>query len=168
MANKTAQRRLYEKYAPTMLAVCKRYVRDMQYAEDVMIQGFLKVFMRLNTYKGNGSFEGWIKRIMIRESINFLKKKLPLVLEDSIKGHEMSRNPSISMKTDAEYLLRLIDELPYVYRFVFMLHAIEGYKHIEIAKVLRISENTSKSKLSKARKILREKLELQRKNYEAL
>lgn len=168
LANKAAQFGLYEKYSSKMLAVCKRYVRDVQYAEDVMIQGFLKVFMRLNTFKGDGSFEGWIRQIMVRECINFLKRNRRLVFKGDIQYREGSGSPSITMKADAEYLLRLIDELPERHRFVFMLHAIEGYKHTEIAQLLKISENTSKSKLSKARKILQKKLELQRKNHEAL
>ncbi|QLG43963.1 RNA polymerase sigma factor [Costertonia aggregata] len=167
-ANKAAQRGLYDKYAPIMLAVCRRYVRDKHYAEDVMIQGFYKVFLQLHTFRGKGSFEGWVKRIMIHEALNFIKKNRPLVFYKNLADRESFCSPNISLKADAEYLLRIIDELPMGYRFVFMLHAVEGYKHIEIAKVMQISENTSKSKLSKARKILRKKLELQRKKSEAL
>jgi RNA polymerase sigma-70 factor (ECF subfamily) len=168
IANKAAQHGLYRKYAPIMLVVCRRYVKDVQFAEDVMIQGFLKAFMRLNSFKGEGSFEGWVRRIMVNESINYLKKKRRLVFESNTSSLDKLESPCIVKKTDAEYLLKLIDDLPDTYRFVFMLHAIDGYKHNEIAKVLGIPENTSKSKLSRARKILQNKLKIQRKKYEAL
>ncbi|MEM9142316.1 MAG: sigma-70 family RNA polymerase sigma factor [Bacteroidota bacterium] len=167
LANKAAQFGLYRRYAPKMLSICKRYVRDTQYAEDVMIQGFLKVFMRLKTFKGEGSFEGWVKKIMVRECINFCNRHRKLELKDNIQALGISRNPSITMKCDAEYLIQLIDRLPEGHRFVFMLHAIEGYKHNEIAKLLKISENTSKSKLFKARKILQRKLKEQKQRYGA-
>jgi RNA polymerase sigma-70 factor (ECF subfamily) len=168
MANKAAQYGLYKKYAPVMLAVCRRYVKDVQFAEDIMIQGFLKVFMCLHSFRGKGSFEGWVRRIMVNESLNYLKKKRRLVFEGNSKALERMQRPRISMKMDAEYLLRLIDNLPDVYRVVFMLHAIDGYRHKEIAKVLHISENTSKSKLSKARRMLRDKLRNQSKRHEKL
>ena len=129
---------------------------------------FLKAFMRLNTYKGQGSFEAWIRQIMVHEALNFLRKNKSLEFETTIPDKENYKKSGVSIQTDTGYLLKLINDLPFSYRFVFMLHAIEGYKHTEIAKLLRISENTSKSKLSKARKILRQKLELQRKRYEAL
>ncbi|WP_343485956.1 RNA polymerase sigma factor [Allomuricauda sp. d1] len=164
-SNKAAQFGLYDRYAPKMLAVCKRYIRDVQYAEDVMIQGFLKVFMRLDTFKEKGSFEGWVRRIMVRECINFLKKNRRLVFRGDIHEYQNHGRPKVADKSDAEYLLRLIDQLPEASRLVFMLHAVEGYKHNEIAKVLRITENTSKTKLFKARRVLREKLKKHGKNY---
>ncbi|MEO1010702.1 MAG: RNA polymerase sigma factor [Bacteroidota bacterium] len=168
LANKAAQFGLYKRYAPKMLAICKRYVRDTQYAEDVMIQGFLKVFMRLKTFKGRGSFEGWVKKIMVRECINFINRHRRLELRENIQGLELHGKSSMTLKSDADYLMRLVNNLPEGHRFVFMLHAIEGYKHTEIARLLKISENTSKSKLFKARKILQKKLREQRKSYEAL
>ena len=105
---------------------------------------------------------------MVNESLNYLKKKRRLVFERNPQDFEKYERPRIAMKTDAEYLLKLIEDLPDTYRFVFMLHAIDGYKHSEIAKVLRISENTSKSKLSRARKILQKKLKIRRNRNEAL
>lgn len=168
-ANERAQRKLYEKYAPKMLALCKRYVQDVQYAEDVMIQGFFKVFIRLGTFKYEGSFEGWVRRIMVNESLNFIRKKKPSAVRENIAGHLTAyHQPAIALEADAEYLLILIADLSESYRLVFMLHAIEGFKHKEIAEVMRITESTSKSKLAKARKILRKKLEAQRKHHEAL
>lgn len=163
MANRAAQHGLYKKYAPVMLAVCRRYVKDAQFAEDVTIQGFLKVFTRLHSFTGKGSFEGWVRRIMVNESINYLKKARKLVFSSNMQALERSERADIAMKTEAEYLLSLIDNLPDPFRLVFMLHAVEGYKHNEIAEVLHISVNTSKSRLARARKILQENLKAQRK-----
>lgn len=165
--DRVAQYELYEMYAPKMLAVCRSYVKDLQFAEDVMHNGFLKVFMHLDSFMGKGSFEAWTRRIMVHESINFLKKRRWLIFESNTIDYKTFTNPDTTMKSDAEYLLRLIDQLPDTFRIVFMLHAIEGYTHKEIAKLLRITENTSKSKLCKARKILQEKVELTRKRYES-
>ena len=167
-ANKAAQQGLYKNYAPKMLALCRRYVRDLQYAEDVMLRGFLKVFLRLNTFRGEGSFEGWIRCIMVRECLSFLKNHRPMVLDENIRSYELHGNPGISMKNDADYLLILIDGLPERCRLVFMLHALEGYRHAEISKTLQIPVNTSKTKLFQARKILQGKLKIYRKKYEAL
>ena len=165
-ANKAAQHRLYKNFAPDMLALCKRYVQDLQYAEDVMLRGFLKVFLRLDTYRGEGSFEGWIKRIMIHECLSFLKKHRPMVLDENVRSIEGHGNPVVAMKNDADHLLKLIDGLPESFRLVFMLHALEGYKHAEISKALKIPINTSKNKLFRARKILQKKLKVYRKKYE--
>lgn len=167
--DRTAQYKLYEKYAPKMLAVCRSYVKDLHFAEDVMQKGFLKAFTRIGGFLGKGSFEAWVRRIMVHESINFLKKKHWLLYDSNIMEYEDLSSPNIiASKSDAEFLLKLIDQLPNGFRVVFMLHAIEGYTHKEIARVLHIPENTSRSKLSKARKILQEKVELIRKKYEAL
>lgn len=166
--DRNAQYKLYEKYAPKMLAVCRSYIKDLHFAEDVMQKGFLKAFTRIGSFLGKGSFEGWVRRIMVHESINFLKKKHWLLYDSSIVEHEDLSSSSIASISDAEFLLKLIDQLPEGFRVVFMLHAIEGYSHKEIARVLHIPENTSRSKLSKARKILQEKVELIRKKNEAL
>ncbi|WP_373059279.1 RNA polymerase sigma factor [Zunongwangia sp. H14] len=166
--DRAAQYGLYEKYAPQMLAVCRSYVKDLQFAEDVMHRGFLKVFTRINSFIGKGSFEGWVRRIMVHESINFLKKKRWLVYESDLVETQEPSTPAVGNYSEAEYLLGMIDQLPEAFRLVFMLHAIEGYSHKEIAQVMQIPEKTSRSKLSRARKILQKKVELIRKNYEAL
>lgn len=166
--DRNAQYKLYEKYAPKMLAVCRSYVKDLHFAEDVMQKGFLKAFTRIGSFLGKGSFEAWIRRIMIHESINFLKKKHWLLYDSNIMEHEDLSTSNVTSINDVEFLLKLIDRLPEGFRVVFMLHAIEGYSHKEIAGVLHIPENTSRSKLSKARKILQEKVELIRKKNEAL
>lgn len=159
--NREAQRRLYEKYAPKMLGVCRRYINDLQFAEDVMVSGFVKVFKNLEAFRHEGSFEGWIRRIMVRESISHLRKNQFVVYDETAME---KANPQSDMTTfgwDVEHIQALIDVLPDGYRAVFVLYAIEGYKHQEIAEMLDISESTSKSQLFKARRLLQEKLKRQ-------
>ena len=156
--NREAQRILFDSYAPKMLSVCRSYISDLQYAEDVMLNGFFKVFAHLKSFKNEGSFEGWIRRIMVRESISFLRTQKQI--EFSIEEVKNEDDPLNNISTDVEVaeLQQLIDELPEGYRMVFVMYAVEGYKHHEIAEVLNISEGTSKSQLFKARKLLQEKL----------
>lgn len=156
--HREAQRRLYEKYAPKMLGVCRRYIKDLQFAEDVMVSGFVKVFKNLDTFRHEGSFEGWIRQIMVRESISHLRKNQFVVYDGTVmeKAHPQTVIEPFSWET--EDIQTLIDALPDGYRTVFVLHAIEGYKHQEIAKMLDISESTSKSQLFKAKRALQEKL----------
>ena len=153
-----AQRLIYDSYAPKMLGVCRRYIKDLQFAEDTMIGGFVKVFKYLHTYRHEGSFEGWIRRIMIRESISFLRKKQFVVFDDDAYQEHDLAEVNITYEVDIEQIQKLIDALPEGYKMVFVLHAIEGYKHLEIAEMLGISESTSKSQLYKARRWLQKRL----------
>lgn len=159
--HKEAQERLYKKYAPKMLGVCRQYIRDLHFAEDVMVQGFLKMFQKLDTFKFQGSFEGWLRRIMIRESISFLRKQQFVVYDDNVfdshQGHEVLQESEM----ETEHIQLLIDALPQGYKMVFILYVVEGYKHQEIAKMLSITESTSKTQLLKARKLLQEQLRQQ-------
>jgi len=160
--NREAQRRLYEKHAPKMLGVCRQYIKDLQFAEDVMVNGFLKVFTHLHTFRFEGSFEGWVRRIMVRDSISHLRKRQFVVYDDGIL--DQAKNQSVSPSSgdmDVQHIQSLIDELPEGYRTVFILFAVEGYKHKEIGEMLNISENTSKSQLFKSRKLLQKKLKEQ-------
>ena len=160
-SNREAQRLLYEKYSGKMLSVCRMYIKDLHYAEEVMLTAFFKVFKHLEDFKGEGSFEGWIRRIMIRESISFLRVQKDMEFQDEpIEDYRESFN-SVQEEIDAEHIQQLIDGLPEGYRVVFVMYAIEGYKHQEIASMLNITIGTSKSQLFKARKMLQEKLELQ-------
>lgn len=161
--NREAQRQLYEELSPKMLSVCRRYIRDLQYAEDVMIEGFVKVFKNLGQFRGDGSFEGWVQRIMIREAIDFLRRKQFVVLSETLPDYEAPAS-GISDFLEVQQIQALIDGLPEGYRMVFVLHAVEGYKHKEIASMLEISESTSKSQLFKARKMLQERLPKHQKN----
>lgn len=153
--NRKAQHELYELFAPKMLSVCRQYVKQDEIAEEVMLNGFLKVFVHLSSYKFEGSFEGWIRRIMVNESISQLRREKDLYFEDE-EVLEYSKEHASYLETDLEVaeIQRLIDSLPDGYKTVFVLYAVEGYKHSEIAELLNISENTSKTQLFKARKML--------------
>jgi RNA polymerase sigma-70 factor (ECF subfamily) len=157
--NAKAQRMLYDRYAPIMLGMCRRYVRGELEAEDVMIKGFMKVFSKIDLFEGKGSFEGWMKRIMINESLTYIRQNKAMYLETDIEVAE--REPDydlISTELEAKDLLKMVNELPSGYRTIFNLYAIEGYSHKEIAELLGINENTSKSQLSRARMQLQKKI----------
>lgn len=156
--HREAQRILYELYAPKMLSVCRYYIRDMQHAEEMMLNGFFKVFTKLKDFKQEGSFEGWIRRIMIREAISFLRQQKNVEFStDEIEVYDEVTN-NIKTEMEVEEIQLLIDNLPEGYRIVFVMYAIEGYKHREIAELLSITEGTSKSQLFKARKLLQQQL----------
>lgn len=156
--NREAQHVLYELHASKMLSVCRYYIKDVQHAEEAMLNGFFKVFTKLKDYKFQGSFEGWIRRIMVREAISFLRQKKHIEFpEDTVEQYNQETN-NIKTKMDVADLQQLIDGLPEGYRMVFVMYAIEGYKHAEIAELLQISEGTSKSQLFKARKLLQDQL----------
>lgn len=156
--DRAAQHALYTQYAPKMLSVCRYYISDLQFAEDVMITGFTKVFQNLDNFRFEGSFEGWVRRIMVREAISFLRSKKEMFFtEDEVVVKE---SVSYESELSTEQLQLLIDRLPDGYKTVFVMYAVEGYSHKEIAQMLSISEGTSKSQLSKARKLLQQQLEL--------
>jgi len=156
--SRDAQRRLYEMHSPKMLSVCRYYIKDVHQAEEAMCNGFLKVFTHLSSFKSEGSFEGWIRRIMVRESISYLRQVKKLHFSDDGVFESTETVNNVQSNLEVEHIQRLIDSLPEGYRVVFIMYAIEGYKHQEIAKTLGISESTSKSQLFKARKMLQGKL----------
>ncbi|SNC65030.1 RNA polymerase sigma-70 factor, ECF subfamily [Hymenobacter gelipurpurascens] len=151
-----AQEQLYQRFAPKMLAVCLRYLRHEFDAEDALARGFVKVFRGLGQFEGTGSLEGWVRRIMVREALNLLRRResVTLSIEDCHLGHLATEMPGADVELQAADLLRLVQELPAGYRAVFNLCALEGYTHPEVAELLGISEGTSKSQLSKARAVL--------------
>ena len=155
--NRQAQQRLYSKFSPKMLSVCRQYIKDIHKAEDVMITAFMKVFTHLESFSHSGSFEGWIRRIMVNECISFLRVQKRVHYTEEEYFFEESSD-AINEKFSIEQIQNLIDNLPDGYRMVFNLYAIEGYKHQEIANMLGISEGTSKSQLSHARKILQQQV----------
>lgn len=161
--NRPAQQNIYSKYSPKMLGVCRQYIKDLQEAEDVMVSSFMKVFTNLKNFKGEGSFEGWIRRIMINECISFIRVKNKVKFIEEINYIEESFNATDS-QYNIEDLQFLIDSLPEGYKMIFNLYCIEGFKHQEIAKMLNLSEGTSKSQLSHARKMLQENV-VKLKNY---
>jgi RNA polymerase sigma-70 factor (ECF subfamily) len=153
--NRKAQHELFQLFSPKMMSVCRQYVKNNDLAEEVMLNGFLKVFTRLGSYEGSGSFEGWIRRIMVNESITELRKQKKLYFQDeSVIENSLSHATEFPSELEVEDIQKLIDALPDGYKTVFVLYAVEGYKHSEIAELLQISEGTSKSQLSKARKML--------------
>ncbi len=154
-----AQKAVYDKYAAMMLAVCIRYIKDRMEAEHVMVGGMVKVFSNITQFQEQGSFEGWIRRIMINESLMYLRKHKNMSLTQDIDDmHDEPNYDGLGNALGAADLLQLIEELPVGYRTVFNLYAIEGYKHEEIAEMLGISSGTSKSQLNRARKLLQKQL----------
>ena len=152
-----AQRQVYEKYARRMLGVCIRYASSQFDAEEMLINGFLKVFDRIGQFRGEGSFEGWIRKIMVNEALTYLRRNKNGFLETNLeKADREPYNDAVSGQLEAEDLLRVIQRLPIGYKTVFNLYAIEGYSHQEIASTLGISESTSKSQLCRARALLQE------------
>ena len=155
----SAQRGMYDRLSPKMLGVCLRYIKDREEAEHVMIGGIVKVFEKLDQFKGEGSFEGWVRRIIVNDCLMYIRKNRNMSLETDIDS--VSESPNLGAMDDmlqAEDLMKLINELPVGYGTVFNLYAIEGYNHAEISKMLGINENTSKSQLSRARKWLQKRL----------
>ncbi|MFD1017509.1 RNA polymerase sigma factor [Winogradskyella rapida] len=165
--NREAQHLLFELHAPKMLSVCRFYIKDVHQAEEVMLNGFFKVFQSLKKFKNAGSFEGWVRRIMVREAISYLRQKNNLefpVEADHLETDQTSNN--INTSIELAEIQQLIDNLPEGYRIVFVMYAIEGYKHQEIASLLEISLGTSKSQLFKARQMLQKRIiELNNPNY---
>lgn len=159
-----AQSTLYRKYASVMMAICMRYAQSHDEAEDILSEAFMKIFSNIRSYRNEGSFEGWMKRIMINHALNYYRKnrKNPFIEDiDSISEKEIVQDDLPSSEhapVSAETLTSLVQNLPRGYRMVFNLYVFEEYSHKEISGMLRISENTSKTQLLKARKMLRRKL----------
>jgi RNA polymerase sigma factor (sigma-70 family) len=157
--DRTAQKRVYERYAPVMFAVCRRYLRSREDAEEALGTGFYKVFSQIHTFSGTGSLEGWIRRIMVNEALMMLRRAQPLVFPgDSMPLADQHETFSIEADLSAREILDLLDQLPPGYRTVFNLYVLEGYKHQEIADLLGISINTSKSQLILAKEKLKQLL----------
>lgn len=152
-----AQRTLYEQFSPRMYALCLRYVRESDDAQDVLLRAFTKVFEHLPRFKGEGSFEGWVRRIVVNEALMFLRKHKHRLITVELDGATMASVEQYP-QLEADDLLRLVQALPEGYRTVFNMHTIEGYAHAEIAEQLGISEGTSKSQLSRAKELLRQRI----------
>ena len=159
--NRKAQKQVYERFAAKMFGVCRRYIRNEADVEDTLLNGFFKVFSKIDKFEGKGSFEGWIRRIMVNESLMFLRKKnrsMHLYVEVE-EQYDLQTEDTADRKLAEGDILCLLDDLPTGYRTVFNLYAIEGYSHKEIAEQLGVSVNTSKSQLLKARKMLQKLLQ---------
>ena len=162
--NRKAQEQLYRLYSPKLFAVCLKYSRNYAEAQDNLQDGFILIFKKIEQFSFKGSFEGWLKRVMINNVLQQYRNQtfLSLVNEDVAEDYEVEiEEDNISM----DYLLKIIQELPDRYRLVFNLYVIDGFSHADIAEMLTINVGTSKSNLARARMILKEKIE-QQKNEE--
>ncbi|MBK8967459.1 MAG: RNA polymerase sigma factor [Saprospiraceae bacterium] len=157
--DRVAQKALYDRYSPVMFAVCRRYSTTREDAEEALVSGFYKVFAQIHSFAGTGSFEGWIRRIMVNEALMLLRKSQPLVFPgDDFQPSNREDGFSIEADISAREILSLLEELPNGYRTVFNLYVLEGYKHQEIADLLGISINTSKSQLILAKEKMKQLL----------
>jgi RNA polymerase sigma factor (sigma-70 family) len=154
--DRKAQQALYEHFAPKMLGLCFRYCNALEEAEDVLQEAFIKVFRYIGTYSGEGSLEWWIRRIMVNTALNHLKKSAQYRFQTDVDSLPEFNQPAVaaSLPLELDELLGLIRMLPPGYRTIFNLFEVEGYSHPEIAELLKISVNTSKSQLMKARRQL--------------
>ena len=152
------QRALYERYHRLMFGVCLRYTDNRDDAQDIMQEGFIRVFKHIHTFRGAGSFEGWVRRIMVHTSIEHYRRNSRYFMVDVKEAAEVKLDADAMWSLSRDEILGLIQELPSGYRTVFNLYAIEGYSHQEIADMMNISTGTSKSQLSRAKRLLQEKL----------
>jgi len=154
-----AQESLYKTIASKMLGVCMRYAKDSYEAEDVLQMGFVKVFQKVSEFRGDGSFEGWIRRIMVNTAIESYRKNLrSLNVVDIDDVHDQPQSTFDMSGLELKDLMKLVQQLSNGYRLVFNMYVIEGFSHKEIAEQLGISEGASKSQLSRARGILKDKI----------
>lgn len=154
------QRLLYQRFSEKMYAVCIRYSENRDDANDIMQEGFIKVYSNLNKFRAEGSFEGWVRRIFINTAIEHYRKKVKLynvteVQENTIEDKELNALDSLATKD----ILKIVNELSPGYKIVFNMHVIEGYSHKEIADLLGITEGTSKSQLARAKGVLKKIIE---------
>jgi RNA polymerase sigma factor (sigma-70 family) len=151
-----AQRELYERFAKNMLGLCYRYTKSLKDAEDVLQEGFIRVFSNIKQYKGEGEVGGWIRTIMVNTALNYLKRNRKY-RDEMFFGeqplHAVTED-NIELKLEAKEVADLVRQLPQGYQTIFNLHAVEGYSHVEIGKLLGISDGTSRSQYSRARALL--------------
>lgn len=164
-----AQKQLYELFAKNMLGICYRYTKSIPDAEDVLQEGFVKVFRNMHQYKSQGELGAWIRRIMVNSALNFLKRNRKyqdqLFFTEEYLHPVADNNPAVLLQ--AKELADLIRQLPDGYQLIFNLHAVEGYTHVEISSMLGISDSTSRSQYARARALLIswiEKFSLETKN----
>ena len=155
-----AQKMLYDKYSKLFYAICCRYCKDKEDAQDILQDAFLKIYRNLSQFKHEGSFEGWMKRIVVNTSIEHYRKQINILsFDDQLATEDNTPYTVDEISLDEAAILGLIQGLPNGVRMVFNMYVIEGYNHAEIAEKLGISEGTSKSQLSRARALLQKKIE---------
>jgi RNA polymerase sigma-70 factor (ECF subfamily) len=158
----SARKKLYERYAPAMLGICVRYVDEKETARDLLHEGFIKVFTKIDSYSGAGSFEGWMRKIFVTSALEYLRSSktfLGAVHLDDYDEKLDSHTEDVVEKLSAEEIIQCINELPVGFKTVFNLYAIEGYSHTEIAKMLNIQEASSRSQFARARYMLQTKIQ---------
>ena len=157
--DRKAPESLYKALASRMMGVCLRYAKDSYEAEDILQMGFVKVFQKISDFRGDGSFEGWIRRIMVNTAIEAYRRNMRnLNVVDIDEVYDQPQSTFDMNGLELKDLLKLVQELSNGYRLVFNMYVIEGYSHKEIAETLGITEGASKSQLSRARSILKEKI----------
>ncbi len=157
--NAKAQEEFYRRFASKMYGVCLRFAKNRMEADDFLQEGFIKVFMNLGSFRQEGSLEGWIRRTIVNTAINLIKKNQKYLQDTELDKADLVETRSSALEDlSTEELLGIIAELPLGYRMVFNLNVMEGYTHKEIGELLDISENTSKSQLSRARNALQRKI----------
>ena len=158
--DRSAQKALYDRLAPKMFPVCIRYVGDRDAAEDLLQDGFVTLFSRLDSYKGDGSFEGWARKVFVNTALMYLRKKDALKMSEELDSARNMASVYSTQVQDIGYkeLMKLISSLPTGFRTVFNLYVLEGYSHKEIAEMLDITEVTSRTQLSRARIWLQNKI----------
>lgn len=160
--NSKAQQVLYDKYSRLLLGVCLRYASDKAEAEDILQDSFLKIFYNIKDFSGSGSFIGWLRKVTVNTAITHYHKNLKYRYHVEIEEYVSAETGVMSFEEDfftSDELYKVLNELPTGYRMVFNLYAVEGYKHKEIAEMLGIDTNTSKSQYSRAKAVIRDKLE---------
>jgi len=153
-----ARKALYERYAPAMLSLCARYTGNREAARDVLQDGFFKVFTKISEYRGDGSFEGWLKKVFVNTALESLRRYRFVPLDDEHENTLIDSEFSAFEKLTADDLHRIIAELPAGCREVFNLHAVDGYSFVEIAKMLDIKDVTARTQYAYAQKLLRKKI----------
>lgn len=153
--HEAAQKALYERFSSCMMGVCYRYVRNRSDAEDILQEGFIRVFQNIGQFRADGSLEGWIRKIMVRSAINFLNKNKTILLD--LEPEQIGEIPSDS-KNEEDFqeneIMKMLNSMPDGYKTIINLFAIEGYSHKEIGKMLGIAESTSRSQYARAKEML--------------
>lgn len=169
--DRRSQQELYDRYSRFLLGVCMRYCTDKAEAEDILQDSLLKIYFNIKDYSGTGSFTGWLRKVAVNTAITHYHKNLKHRYHIDIDEYVSVETGITSFEEDfftSDELYKVLNELPAGYRMVFNLYAVEGYKHKEIAEILKIDTNTSKSQYSRAKAVIRDKLEklrMLRKNY---
>ena len=164
--DRLAQKQLYEAHAPMLMGVCYRYTKSADEASDVLQEGFVRIFNNLHTWKQQGPLAAWMRSVMVRTSLNWLRQQRRLNMhsaatpDDAALEHTKDEAPIGYEQLEAAEIVNVVRTLPGGYQTIFNLHAVEGYSHVEIAALLSISESTCRSQYMRARRLLQQKLQL--------